>query len=199
MYWRVRKVTPEQIARQYGIHAALFVSVLFNVILFTTRPAAPKVAPEIKVSYEQFARQVTQHLLDTSYISYADSTLALLRDELAPGVKKQLIAQEMLAKNEDDLRSTAKTLIEQHQVAAIKITECLPSDLDQNGMLPVEVRGIVAIHSAQESGPSDPVHFDFKFKIGGRAGPDGKPMLSSDGKTPVPCIVEFQDVSPKQG
>ena len=197
MYWRVRKITPEQIARQYGVHAALGASLLMNVLLITTRPAVPKISPEIKVGYEQFARQVTQHLLDTSYITYADSTLDLLKDELAPNVVKQLRAQDMLAKSEDDLRSTAKTLIEQHQVSAVKITESVPSDLDQNSMLPVEVKGLVAIHSAQENGPSDPVHFDFKFKIGGKVGQDGKPMMSPDGKTPVPCIVEFQDVSPK--
>jgi len=171
--------------------------VLLNVLLVTTRPAVPKVSAEVKMSYEQFAKQVTQHLLDTSYITYADSTLALLKDELAPNVKKQLIAQDMLAKSEDDLRSTAKTLIEQHQVSAVKISECTPSELDQNGMMPVDVKGMVAIHSAAETGPAEPVQFEFKFKIGARVGPDGKALMTEDGKTPLPCIVEFKDVSPK--
>ncbi|HEY9719811.1 MAG TPA: hypothetical protein V6C69_20190 [Trichormus sp.] len=195
MYWRVRKTSPEQIARQYGVHAALGVSLLFNLILYTTRPAIPKVSPEIKQSFEQFSKQVTEHLLDTSYISYSDSTLALMQDELAPAVVKQLQASEMLAKSNDDLRATAKTLAEERQVSAVKIKSVDASELTPSGMLPVEVKGLVAIHSAQESGPTGPVPFDFKFLIGGKAGADGKPALASDGKTPLPVVANFQDAS----
>jgi len=197
MYWKVRKTSPEQIARQYGVHAALGVSLLFNLILFTTRPAIPKVSAELKVSFEQFAKQVTEHLLDTSYISYSDSTLALMRDELAPAVVKQLQASEMLAKSDDDLRATAKTLAEERQVSAVKIKSIDPSELTPTGMLPVEVKGLVVIHSAQEAGPTGPVPFDFKFLIGGKVGPDGKAAMAADGKTPLPVVANFQDASTK--
>jgi len=197
MYWKVRKTSPEQIARQYGVHAALGISLLLNLILATTRPAMPKVSAELKVSFEQFAKQVTEHLLDTSYISYSDSTVALLRDELAPAVVKQLQDSEMLAKSDDDLRATAKTLTEERQVCAVKIKSIDPSELTPNGMLPVEVKGLVAIHSAQESGPTGPVNFDFKFLIGGKVGADGKPAYAADGKTPLPVVANFQDASTK--
>jgi hypothetical protein len=198
MYWKIRKVSPDQVVRQFGIHVVLFVSLFANLILFTTRPAAPKVAPEIKMTFEQFAKQVTQHLLDTSYITYRESTQAL-DGELAPKVKQILMSQDMLAKSNEELIATERSLRESRQVSALRIADILDSDLTPDGMLPVEVRGQVAIHSAGEGGPTGPVGFDFKFLIGGKASPDGRPQLMADGKTPQPIIVQFQDMSQKQG
>ncbi|MGH9550614.1 MAG: hypothetical protein ACRD3W_14640 [Terriglobales bacterium] len=197
MYWRIRKIGPEQIAKQYGVHAGLIFSVLVNVVLITTRPAMPKVAPETKMSFEQFAKTVTQHLLDTSYITYTDSTASLLNGELAPPVIALMRQQETLAKSNEELRAIQKKLEESQQVSAVKIEQIIDSDLDPNGMLPVEVRGIVAIHSAEETGPAGPEHFDFKFLVGARPGPDGKPLMMADGHTPMPLVARFEDASPK--
>jgi hypothetical protein len=196
MYWKIRKVSPDQIVRQYGVHVALMISVFVNLILFTTRPATPKVAPELKLTFEQFAKQVTQHLLDTSYITYRESTQSL-SDELANNVKQLLMSQDMLAKSTEELIATERSLRESRQVSAIRIQDIIDSDLTNEGMLPVEVRGQVAIHSAGEGGPTGPVPFDFKFLIGGKASPDGRPTLMADGKTPQPIIVRFWDMSQK--
>lgn len=197
MYWRVRKLSPDQMVRQYGVHVGLVVSVLVNLLLIATRPQVPKVSAEAKQGIEQFARTVTQQLLDTSYISFKTSTMALLEGELDPHVVNNLRAQEMIAKTQDELNATAKELTDHRQVSACKIDEVIMGELNNKGLQPVEVKGVVAIHSAEETGPSGPVPFDFKFLIGAKAGPDGQPLMASDGKSTIPMVAEFQDASPK--
>lgn len=197
MYWRVRKVGPEQMFKQYGVHVGLAFSVLVNLILITTRPATPKVSPEIKMSFEEFAKTVTRHLLDTSYITYSDSTVSLLNGELAPPVIEGLKRDDILPKNEQDLLARAKDLSTKRQVSAVKIEKVMPGELDPRGLLPVEVKGVFIIQSTEESGPPGPVPFDFKYTIGGRMNQDGTPMMMADGHTPMPCISNFQDASPK--
>ena len=101
MYWRVRKLTVDQLVRKYIVHALLIVSALANVVLIVLRPSLPKMSADTKVGFEQFVRTVTEQLLDTSYISYKNSTVALLQGgSLAPSVINGLRQQEMLA--EDD-------------------------------------------------------------------------------------------------
>lgn len=195
MYWKINKITPDQLFRQYGAHLLLIFAGLIIVILIATRPSTPKVSGEMKLGFEEFAKAVTMHLLDTSYISYTDSTFALMNGELAPSVLNKLRQQETLAKNEDEIRATAKTLSDSRQVSAVKIERIVTSELDPRGLVPVEVSGVVAIHSADESGPTGPVPFDFKYLIGVRIAPDGKPMMGPDAKTPVPMVTDFQDVS----
>lgn len=87
MYWRVRKASIDQLVRQYGVHVLLVFSVLLNALLIVTRPGPGKaLTKDQKVNYESFARTVTAHLLDTNYITYKDSTMALIDKELAPPV-----------------------------------------------------------------------------------------------------------------
>ncbi|HEY9867593.1 MAG TPA: hypothetical protein V6D08_00175, partial [Candidatus Obscuribacterales bacterium] len=71
MYWKVRNLGPEHLVRQYGVHAALAVSVLMNILLLLTRPnPSAAIVKQEQKRFAEFARQVTQHLLDGSYISY---------------------------------------------------------------------------------------------------------------------------------
>lgn len=193
MYWRVRKITPDMLVRQYGVHIGLIVSVLLNLLLIGTGPTLPKVAPELKQTIDIFARQVTQHLLDTSYISYVDSTAALLNGELSPRVVDVLRQQGLIAKNDEDLRAQAKELTDQRQVAAVKIESVNPMDPDNTGLTPVDVKGKVAVHSSQDAGPATPVSFYFRYWIGARVGQDQKPEMVNG--LPVPMVAQFKDLS----
>ncbi|HEY9711953.1 MAG TPA: hypothetical protein V6C72_00710, partial [Chroococcales cyanobacterium] len=190
MYWRVRKSSVDQIVRQYAVHGLLAFSAMLNVILMATRPSPNKDLPkDVKVNFDQFARTVTNHLLDTSYISYRDSTIALTQGgELAPNVMAALAKANMLATTNEDLTAQAKLLFDQRQVSAVKIDDVQIGEPNQNSLIPVDVRGVVAIHSAEESGNNEPVHFHFRYIIGNRANPkDHTPMVGADGK-PLPMV-----------
>ena len=196
MYWRVRKSSIDQIIRQYAVYGMLAFSVMLNVISFATRPSTSKDLPkDMKVNFETFARTVTNHLLDTSYITYRDSTLALMQGELAPNVVGVLSKAGMLAATNEDLMAQAKMLSEQRQVSAVRIEDVQEGEQNSNGLIPIDVRGLVAIHSAEENGPSDPVRFHFRYLIGNRANPkDHTPVIGTDGK-PLPMVADFADLS----
>src|SRR5574341_923810 len=111
MYWRQRSVTPEDLLRMYGVHIALAVSVLCNVVLFFTRPDPKKmVGQQIKADFDKFARQVTTQLLDSSYITFEQSTMGLFSGELAPSVQQQLFKEGILPKSQEEVKATARTL-----------------------------------------------------------------------------------------
>lgn len=200
MYWRVRKVGVDQIVRMYGLHAVLVVSVLANLFLVATRPDPKKtVSAEQKTSFDTFSRTVTQHILDTSYISYSASTKALIGTNSEPGeLSKSVIdgmkKQELLAKTWDELKATQKTLEDQRQVSAVRIDEVTQGELEnvalgnaQVPLVPVVVKGVVAVHSAEEQGPSGPVPFRFKYWLG------------TVNNTTKPIVVQFQDLSQRPG
>jgi hypothetical protein len=194
MYWRVRRVSPEQVVKTYGVHACLAVSLLVNGFLLITRPNPQKqVSGEMKTNLDVFARNVTQHILDTSFISYEASTRALLPTgnvpgELAPPVVAQLKAREQLPKTLEDLRATARTLESQRQVSAVRIDSVNQGEPDEKSLVPLEVTGMVAIHSADESVSGNPVGFKFGLKVGMAANPQ-----NPEQKRPI--VVEFRDMS----
>ncbi|MBX9953186.1 MAG: hypothetical protein K2Y39_28690 [Candidatus Obscuribacterales bacterium] len=194
MYWRVRRVSPEQVVKTYGVHACLAVSLLVNGFLLITRPNPQKqVSGELKTNLDVFARNVTQHILDTSYISYESSTRSLLPNgsvpgELAPPVVTQLKAREQLPKTLEDLRATARTLESQRQVSAVRIDSVNQGEPDEKSLVPLEVTGMVAIHSADESVSGNPVGFKFMYKVGMAANPN-----NPEQKRPI--VVEFRDLS----
>ncbi|MBZ0185640.1 MAG: hypothetical protein K8F91_05255, partial [Candidatus Obscuribacterales bacterium] len=96
MYWRVRKISPEILLKQYGVHIILAASLFFNFILIISRPKTAAVPLELQTNFSDFAKQVTTHLLDTSYITYMDSTMQL-QSELSPKVLRYLQAKKLLA------------------------------------------------------------------------------------------------------
>lgn len=187
MYWRVRKYTPKEMLKRYGLHIGLIVSVLLNLLLFATRPNMNKVvSAEVKADFDAFVRRVTQHILDTSYITYEASTTALMRPdsgELAPPVVKFLQQQGQLPRDMTDLRNTAKSYAAKRRVSAVRIDEINQREMDNHNLIPVDVTGVVAVHSAEESYPGA-VHFKFRFLVG------FKP------NTQIPIVANFQDLSP---
>jgi hypothetical protein len=190
MYWRIRKIGAEQIVRQYGLHTLLVISVLANVFLVATRPHSAPVSAEVKRNFEQFARNVTNHLLDTSYITYESSTAALIdpkNPELGDDVVQILRQQDLLAKSPEEFAAQARTLKEERQVSATRIDEVVAGEPDPNNhsYVPIEVKGVVALHAATDAGPAGPVPFHFKYFIG------------INQKTQAPIIAGFADLSPK--
>jgi hypothetical protein len=197
MYWRVRKIDPGEVFKQYGVHMCLLVSMFANFVLITTRPATPKMAIETSAAVENLVRHVTQHLLDTSYITYADSTNALTNGELSPrAIEKLRQSGVMIPKTYDELRAQGQKLEEAREVACVRIEkidaqEATPKD----PRIPFIVKGKVAIRSSQEGGPTEPVPFVFRYLIGAKAGEDGQQVLENG--LPVPIVDDVQDLSPK--
>src|SRR5271168_362628 len=112
MYWRVRKYGAQEMLQQYGIHMGLVLSLLLNVFLVATRPNPNKaVSAEIKADFDTFARKVTQHILDTSYINYASATNALIDSasgELAPSVVASLRQKGQLPATREEFQASLK-------------------------------------------------------------------------------------------
>ncbi|HNB25018.1 MAG TPA: hypothetical protein PKZ32_21530, partial [Candidatus Melainabacteria bacterium] len=108
--------------------------------------------------------------------------------ELAPPVVQQLKAREQLPKTLEDLRATARTLESQRQVSAVRIDSVNQGEPDEKSLVPLDVTGMVAIHSADESVSGNPVGFKFLYKVGMAANP-------SNPEQKRPIVVEFRDLS----
>jgi len=180
MYWRVRKITPEILLRQYAVHILLALSLFFNFILFVSRPKKETVSKELQTNFVDFAKQVTTHLLDTSYITYMDSTVQL-QSELAPKVLTYLRAKKLLAANNDELKVTNLELQRTRQVCTVRFDSVTLNDPNQSGLVPVDVQGVIAIHSSDETGPTTPQPFHFVYLVG------------ISGKTKKPIVADFQE------
>lgn len=172
--------------RQYGVHIALVIAVLLNVVQFFTRPKTNTVDKGTQVKFEDFARKVTRELLDMSYISYEQSTMTLLQQDLAPNVKAALMQAEKLPKSQDDLKASLKTLTDQRQVSSCRIDSVNQSDPNEKGLIPIDVQGVVAVHSAEEGGPAGPVPFHFQYLMGLTGG--------SDPAAQRPIVADFHEV-----
>ena len=181
MYWKVRKVSPEQLMRQYGVHILLACSLVGNFMLLITRPKKEVVTKEQKNDFGNFAKQVTTHLLDTSYINYIEST-ARLQSELSDSVKQRLRADGILPATDQDLKANHMEFSKARRVCAMQFKQVDVKDPNQNGMIPVEVQGVVAVHSADESAQQP---FHLAYMVGLRKG-----------EPPTPVVVSMQDLPP---
>src|SRR5476649_1185805 len=101
MYWRVQKIGPEQLVKLYGVHLLLILSLLVNGFLWLTRPAKTMPAA-VKADMDTFSRRLTNHLLDTSYIS-CENNMTALRQELDPPLAANLTQQGILPKSNADM------------------------------------------------------------------------------------------------
>lgn len=102
----------------------------------------------------------------------------------------------MLAATQDELAAQAKSLADSRQLSAIRIDEVNTSEPNAKGLIPMDVRGVVAIHSAEESGPSGPVNFKFRYLIGNKSDKNGQPVMGPDGR-PMALVAGFEDLSSK--
>ncbi len=189
MYWRIRKYGPLDVIKKYGIHIALIFSLLFNLLLMVTRPnLKKKVTVDVRTQLEQFARQATTHILDTSYISYGAATTSLMNTEsgeLDLPVINELRRQQLLPNSTEELKANIQTYSEQKRVVAVRIDKVNTGDaviVNGASLIPIDVWSTTAVHSADETGP--PSHWHFRFLIGYRGG-----------NTEAPLIADFKDLS----
>jgi hypothetical protein len=194
MYWRVRRLSIKELAERYWVNLALIVSLVMNFMLWVTRPDPNKGIPkEVKANYEQFVRTVTAHLLDSSYISYKDSTAQLLSSgELTRPVIDWMRKNELIGKSNDEIDQTAKSLYDQRQVAAIKIDQVNVVEPGPGQPVTADVTGQVAIHSAADD-KTNPVSFHFLFFLDLRHNADKTMINGPDGK-PMPEVVGFKEI-----
>ena len=179
MYWRVQKIGPEQLVKLYGIHLLLVFSLIINGFLWLTRPQK-SMPTEVKQDVEAFSRKVTGHLLDTSYIT-CEGNMTQLREELGPTLAANLINQGVLPKNAQDMHALVLDMQERKQICAVRIDQVQVSEPNQQGLIPVQVSGVCAIHSAAETAER---RFIFQYLIGQRAG------------TTQLLLTQYQDLSP---
>ena len=97
-----------------------------------------------------FAKQVTTHLLDTSYINYTESTQRL-QGELADSVKIRLRQDGVLPGTAEEMKANLMEFSKARRVCAMQFKQVDVKDPTPQGMMPVEVQGVVAVHSAEES------------------------------------------------
>jgi hypothetical protein len=180
MYWRVQKVGPEQLVKLYGVHLLLVVSLIGNGFLWLSRPAKTMPA-EVKQDVEAFSRRLTGHLLDTSYIS-CENNMNALREELDPPLAANLTNQGILPKNQQDMKALVLDMQERKQICAVRIDQVNVSEPTAQGLIPVRVSGVCAIHSAAETAERP---FVFQYLIGQRAG------------TTQLLLSQYQDLTPQ--
>ncbi len=188
MYWRVRKISPEQVAKTYGVYVVCFVSIIVNLIMLGKIAPSNKLTSEQKINFDTFARQVTRHIVDGCFLTYDASMMQLefnsAQSELGPDVIKMLGAAEVIPTNIDAMRAIGRQLKETKSVSQISIDEVKISEPDSSsrGLVPIEVTGKVVKHSAE--GVMGPDPFRFKYFVGQRGG-----------ETPLPVVASFQDLS----
>lgn len=181
MYWKVQKLGPEQLLKSYGIHILLAVSVIVNGVLWLSLPKTNKMSGETKQNIDVFVRQVTTHLLDSSYITCQQNVLEL-RKELSPQVLNMLVQSKILPGNDSELMGLVKDMTERKQICSVRIDSLKTGDPTAAGLIPVQVQGVCAIHSATDTGERG---FVFQYLIGQHV--DTKAFL----------IAECRDLTPQ--
>lgn len=188
MYWRVRKISPEQVAKTYGVHAVCVASVLCNLVLFSKVAPAKGLNAEQKTNFDTFARNVTRHILDGCFVTYEASMVQLCfnggKNELGPQAIQTLVQMdEVVPRTIDNMRAVSRQLKEGKSVTQLSIDDVKMEDPTSQGLIPIEVGGRVVKHSAE--GLQGPNGFRFKYLVG----------IAKKGDVETPVVVQFQDVS----
>lgn len=164
----------------------IVVTAVAIALIVCGRAAVKPISPKMKNEMNQFAQMVTEHLLDTNYGSYEQSTKALMSSsagELSVPVVKQLQKQNLLPSNSNELAATAKIYEEQKRSSIVHIDQVNQQDLNAHGLVPIEVSGVVSVDSKQQPEKS-PIPFRFRYLLGLRV------------NTQAPIVAKFQDLSP---
>lgn len=168
MYWRIRKIGPEQIARQYGVHAVLIVSVLFNVAMFTKVAANSKNVPAtLKSDLEKFSRDVTTHLFDANYLT-VEASMSSLKTELMDTKQypcySNMVRLGLIPPSADELRAVVRQMDEAKSVSCIKFDEVkLVNEPGPTTPPIMQVTAKVVVHDSQGVRPAA---FKIQYTIG---------------------------------
>lgn len=182
MYWRVRKISPEQVAKTYGVHAVCVVSILFNLILLTKIAPSNALNAQQKADFAAFSQQVTRHMLDTTYTTY-ESSMRQLQTELNPQLFRSMQKPDaggatIIPPSSTDMKAIAKTLDGSKSVSSVMFSEIKVAeepDANVNNFVPVTVTGKIISHSSE--GLVGPQDFRFKFWMGQTK--DLKPLVGA--------------------
>lgn len=192
MYWRIRKVTPDQLVKSYGVHVVCVVSVLFNIIMMTRLAPSKALNAKQQTEFTNFAKQVTQHLTDSNFLTYEQSMTALVfngpKSELAGNALALLQKEEVVPRNQTNMKALGRQYKDKKSVACISIDEVAVQDPDasRQNLVPVEVSGKLVQHSAE--GVIGPSFFRFRYYVGTAA-------QASDPTQTWPVVVDFVDKS----
>jgi hypothetical protein len=168
MYWRIRKIGPEQIAKQYGVHAVLVVSAIFNFAMFTKLAANGKnVNPSLKTDLEKFSRDVTTHLFDANYLT-VDQSMAALRSELMDSKQypcySSMVRMGLIPPSADELRAVIRQMDEAKSVSCIKFDEVkLVNEPGPTTPPIMQISARVVVHDSQGVRPAA---FKIQYTIG---------------------------------
>lgn len=116
------------------------------------------------IALEQFARDVSVHLMSADPKTYEQCQHALAR-EIVPGVLKQLKERGACAKSQAEIKSRVQAMTKANQACMVKIESAdFPSKVTEAGLVPVEVKGsVITIVGNQKEKPTK---FDLLFLIG---------------------------------
>lgn len=188
MYWRVRKISPEQVAKTYGVHAVCAISVICNVVLFTKIAPSNKLNAEQRINFDTFARQVTRHVVDSCFLTYEASMYQLAysgtKAELAPNVAKELGQAGVIPPTHDEMKAIGRQLKDTKSVSSLSIRNVKIEEpsASTNGLVPIVIEGDVVKMSAE--GLMGPAPVKFRMLVGQRGG-----------DTPLPVVAKFMDAS----
>lgn len=149
MYWRIRKITPEIVARKYSVHAFLMVSVIFNLFLGSKVGPAKALNGGQKDDMGRFARNVSQHIFDANFLTFPDSMRTLVdgnNGELYGSALNRLRADGTLPKDNDELKTLTRQLEDTKSVSAIKFYSVDVGQPDSRNFVPVDVKMKVVVH-----------------------------------------------------
>lgn len=140
--------------------AALVASLTFNAYLWINQsrlqPKQIKYSGIFDDSILKTAREVTQHLMDSSYLTYFPYTLAFLSgDKLDPPLLRRLQQEGILPTSLEAIYAKSRELTEEKNVAAVRIDNAVVQNPTAQGLVPVEVSGVVAVRSNGSASQQD--------------------------------------------
>jgi hypothetical protein len=126
----------------------------------TIQPKDPQL-----ISIEQFARDVTVHLMSVDPKNY-EQYQHLLTVEITPGALRQLKQTGHCAKSPSEIKARVQAMNKANQASLVKIEAAdFPGKATEAGLVPVEVKGtIVTISGDGKEKP--PARFDLLYLVG---------------------------------
>lgn len=200
MYWRVQKISVEQLARAYGVYLVCFASIIFNLFLLAKMPSLNKLTQQQRADFDTFAREVTRHLTDSGFLSYSTSMTKLAfngsQSELAPPLIKKM-TPDVIPRSPDDMKAIDRELRESKAVSQVSIdgVKIGEPDNSKGGLVPIDVSGKVVKSSA--GGVTGPDTFRFRFLIGMRKAEDPN-SNNQNATTLVPVVADMQEMNGEQ-
>lgn len=132
--------------------------------------------PRVSSKYgdmNEFARQFTQHYLDSNYQTYASSQAAL-KNEASPGLYEALKKNGLVPKNDKEMKNKLAQLTKKKQTSEVVVDDVKAGDVNAQSLAQVEVKGKVTGAGARP--------FDLTYGIGIRKDSNRLAVVTISGK-----------------